>query len=159
MKVEIINFEHGYAADFKRLNVEWLDKYELSEPADISMLENYQTEILDTGGVIFLAKAGEAIVGSAALIQENPGIFELAKMGVSSTFQGKGISKLLLEKCLDEAKKMGAKKLYLVSNSKLTTALSLYEKYGFKHVPVIDNHYSNADVRMEISVPAGFPLQ
>ncbi len=149
-QVSIINFDVQYAADFKRLNLEWLDKYELTEEADLLMLDHPQREILDTGGVIFLAKAGAEIAGSAALIQEKEGEFELAKMSVSSAFQGKGISKLLLEKCLEAGMKLGATKIYLVSNSKLTTALSLYEKYGFKHVPVIDNHYSNADVRMEL---------
>ena len=149
-QVSIINFDVQYAADFKRLNLEWLDKYELTEEADLLMLDHPQREILDTGGVIFLAKAGTEIAGSAALIQEKEGEFELAKMSVNSAFQGKGISKLLLEKCLEEGAKLGATKIYLVSNSKLTTALSLYEKYGFKHVPVIDNHYSNADVRMEL---------
>lgn len=151
MKISIINFEPRYAADFKRLNIEWLDKYELTEPADISMLENYQSEILDTGGAIYLAKAGDEIIGSAALIQEKPGEYELAKMAVTAVWQGKGISKLLIEKCLEKAKELNALKVFLVSNSKLSTALSLYEKYGFKHVPVIDNHYSNADVRMELA--------
>jgi putative acetyltransferase len=150
MKISIIDFTSTHAADFMRLNIEWLDKYELTEPADISMLENYQSEILDTGGVIYLAKAGDDIVGSAALIQEKPGEYELAKMAVTSAWQGKGISKLLIEKCLAKAKELNASKVFLVSSSKLQTALSLYEKYGFKHVPVVDNHYSNADVRMEL---------
>ncbi len=150
MQISIIDFEPQYAADFKKLNVEWLDKYDLTEPADISMLENYQAEILDNGGCIFLAKTGDEIVGSAALIQEKPGEFELAKMAVTAAFQGKGISKLLIEKCIAKAKDLAATKIYLVSNSKLSTAVTLYEKYGFKHVPVIDNHYTNADVRMEL---------
>ena len=149
MQISIIDFETKYAVDFMRLNIEWLDKYELTEPADISMLGNYQSEILDTGGVIYLAKAGEEIIGSAALIQEKPGEYELAKMAVTASYQGKGISKLLIEKCLAKAKELKAAKVFLVSSSKLSTALSLYEKYGFKHVPVVDNHYSNADVRME----------
>lgn len=150
MDITIIDFEPVYAVDFLRLNIEWLDKYELTEPADISMLENYQSEILDTGGCIFLAKAGEEIVGSAALIQDKPGEFELAKMAVTANWQGKGISKLLMEKCLVKAKELAATKVFLVSSSKLNTALSLYEKYGFKHVPVIENHYTNADIRMEL---------
>lgn len=149
MDISIIDFEPKYAEDFKRLNVEWLDKFELTEPADISQLENYQTEILDTGGAIFLAKAGDEIIGSAALVQEKPGEFELAKMAVTEKFQGRGISKMLIEKCLDKATQLGATKLLLVSNHKLTTALSLYEKYGFKHVPVTNTHYVNADVMME----------
>lgn len=150
MQVSIIDFEPKYAADFMRLNVEWLDKYELTEPADISMLQNYQSEILDAGGVIYLAKAGDEMVGSAALIQENPGEYELAKMAVTAAWQGKGISKLLIQKCLEKAKEFKATKVVLVSSTKLGTALSLYEKYGFKHVPVIENHYTNADVRMEL---------
>jgi ribosome biogenesis protein Tsr3 len=52
MQFSIISFESKYAADFIRINLEWLDKYELTEPADIFMLENYQSEILDTGGAI-----------------------------------------------------------------------------------------------------------
>jgi len=150
MDITIIDFEPVYAADFLRLNIEWLHKYELTEPADISMLENYQSEIFDTGGCIFLAKAADEIVGSAALIQDKPGEFELAKMAVTANWQGKGISKLLMEKCLVKAKELAATKVFLVSSSKLNTALSLYEKYGFKHVQVIENHYTNADIRMEL---------
>lgn len=150
MNVSIISFSPQYAADFMRLNIEWLDRYELTEPADISMLQNYQAEILDTGGVIYLAKAGDDIIGSAALIQEGPGEYELAKMAVTAAWQGRGISKLLIEKCIDKAKQLQAVKIFLVSNSKLSTAVSLYEKYGFKHIPVTENHYTNADIRMEL---------
>lgn len=150
MQISVIDFEERYALDFKRLNLEWLEKFDLTEPADISMLENYQSEILDTGGCIFLAKANDTVVGSAALIQDKPGEFELAKMAVTASWQGKGISKMLIEKCIAKAKELSASKIFLVSNSKLSTALLLYEKYGFVHVPVVDNHYTNADVRMEL---------
>jgi len=149
MNISIIDFDPKYAADFKRLNLEWLDKYDLTEPADISMLDNYRQEILATGGVIFLAKAGAEIVGTAALVQETAGVFELAKMAVTATFQGKGISKLLIEKCLEAAKQLNATKVFLLSSTKLSTALSLYEKYGFRHVPVTNTHYATADVMME----------
>ena len=111
MQFSIISFETKYAADFIRINLEWLDKYELTEPADIFMLQNYQSEILDTGGAIFLVKAGDAIVGSAALINEGNGLFELAKMAVTVQFQGRGISKLLMENCLKKAVELGATKV------------------------------------------------
>jgi GNAT superfamily N-acetyltransferase len=152
MQINIIEFDNRYAADFKRLNMEWLDRYGLTEPADIAMLDNYQASILDTGGVIYLAKAGDAIVGSAALIQENPGEFELAKMAVTAAFQGKGISKMLIEKCLDAGRRLGAKKIFLLSSTKLTRALSLYQQYGFRQVPVTISHYATADVKMELLI-------
>ena len=148
--VSIIEFELKYAEDFKKLNLEWLDKYELTEEADLLMLNDPLKQIIDTGGCIFLAKDGETIVGSAALIKETSTQYELAKMAVATDYRGRGISNILIETCLDKAREMGAKRLYLVSNSQLTTAVALYTKYGFKHIPVIDAHYVTADVMMEL---------
>jgi len=149
MDVLIIDYTPAYAADFKKLNLEWLDKYGLTEDGDLLMLDHPEREILDTGGAIYLAKVGNTIAGSAALINEGEGVFELAKMAVIDRYKGQGISKLLIEKCLDKASLLSAKKVYLQSNSQLTTALALYEKYGFRHVPVINSHYATADVMME----------
>lgn len=148
--ISIIDFENKYAGEFKRLNLEWLDKYLLTEEADLLMLNEPNKEIIDTGGCIYLAKHAEEIVGSAALIRSGISEYELAKMTVTESFRGKGISKLLLKKCLNKAAQAGAVKIYLVSNSKLSPAISLYEKFGFRHVPVVDTHYSNADIRMEL---------
>ena len=148
--ISIIDFEPKYAAAFRQLNLEWLQKYGLTEEPDLIMINNPQKEIIDTGGCIFLAQSGENIVGTAALIKESPTQYELVKMAVAPAFQGKGISRLLIEKCLLAAKEMKAKRVYLQSNSQLTTAIGLYEKYGFKHIAVKDAHYLTADVMMEL---------
>lgn len=150
--ISVIEFELKYANDFKRLNLEWLNKFGLTEAADLLMLDNPQKEIIDPGGCIFLAKLDEMIVGSAALRKETFDQYELAKMSVADAFKGKGISKLLIEACLERAKKAGAERIYLSSNSQLTTALNLYQKYGFKYITVKDSHYSTADVMMELII-------
>jgi N-acetylglutamate synthase-like GNAT family acetyltransferase len=149
MKIEIIEFEEKYAADFKRLNLEWLDKYRLTESHDLKILNDPKETILDNGGCIYLATVDEKVIGTAALIDEGSGEYELAKMSVTPEFRGKGISKLLIEKCFQHARQLGAKKILLFSNSKLQTALNLYSSYGFKHVPVTDAPFSTADVKME----------
>lgn len=148
--ISIIDFKPKYAAAFRQLNLEWLQKYGLTEEPDLIMINNPQKEIIDTGGCIFLAQSGENIVGTAALIKESPTQYELVKMAVAPVFQGKGISRLLIEKCLLAAKERKAKRVYLQSNSQLTTAIGLYEKYGFKHIAVKDAHYLTADVMMEL---------
>jgi len=150
--IEIIDYNDKYAADFKRLNLEWLDKYNLTEPADLIVLDNPRRTVIDTGGVIYLALIENKIIGSAALIQEHEGIFELAKMAVSPLWQGKGISRLLIEKCIEKAKVLGAKKILLFSNSQLQAAIGLYTKYGFKHVEVKDSPFLTADIKMELSM-------
>jgi len=147
---EIIDYNDRYKDVFKELNAEWLYKYNLMESHDLEILDNPKKYILDTGGVIYLVKLDDRIVGSAALIKEHDNIYELAKMAVAKDHQGKGLSRLLIEKCLFMAKQLNAGKIILFSNSQLTTAISLYEKYGFKHVPVEDSPFLTADVKMEL---------
>lgn len=148
--IEIISYSDKYHEDFKRLNLEWLDKYNLTESHDLMVLNDPVGTIINRGGFIWLAKADDEIVGTAALMNEGHGIFELAKMSVTEKWQGKGISKLLIETCLGKAKEIGVKKLLLFSNHQLQTALGLYEKYGFQHVEVKDSPFETADVKMEL---------
>lgn len=148
--VEIISYSAVWHDAFKKLNLEWLDKYNLREEADMILLNNPQETVLDKGGVIYFAKAGDAIVGTAALLNEGHDVYELAKMSVTENWQGKGISKLLLEACLKKAGEMGAKKIKLFSNHQLKNALKLYEKYRFEYVDVKDSPFATADIKMEL---------
>jgi GNAT superfamily N-acetyltransferase len=148
--VAIIEYQEKHHEHFRRLNLEWLEKYNLAESHDLEILDDPIGTIVNRGGVIYLAKAGDQIVGSAALMLEDEGVYELAKMAVTAGWQGKGISKLLLEKCLDTARALNAKKLTLYSNSQLQTAISLYKKYGFYHTSVENSPFVTADVRMEL---------
>ena len=150
--IEIIKYENKYQQDFYKLNVAWLDKYHLTESHDLAILDDPQGMIIDKGGFIWLAKEDDAIIGSAAIIKENNNTFELAKMAVDDKYKGRGISKLLIETCINKAKAMGATKLELFSNHQLTTALGLYEKYGFQHVSVTGSPFETADVKMEMEL-------
>jgi putative acetyltransferase len=150
MSIKIIPYRSEHHAIFKQLNLEWLDKYNLTESHDLMVLDDPQATILDRGGFIWLAFADDKVVGSAALMKEHEGEYELAKMAVTADYRGRGISKLLIEACLAKAKEIGAKKLLLFSNHQLQTALKLYEKYGFYHVAVEDSPFETADVKMEL---------
>ena len=81
--VAIIPFESRYAADFKRLNVEWLEKYFTVEPIDEKVLSHPEAAILRPGGRIFLARFKREIVGTSALIKAGRGRYELSKMAVT----------------------------------------------------------------------------
>jgi putative acetyltransferase len=145
-------YEDKYAADFRRINLEWLDKYNLTESHDLMVLDDPRGTIIDRGGIIYLAAAGDEIVGSAALMKEEEGVYEFAKMAVTPAWQGKGISRLLIDACMQTARDWKAKKLTLFSNSQLTTAISLYQKYGFRHVKVEHSPFATADVKMELEM-------
>ncbi|HSB94477.1 MAG TPA: GNAT family N-acetyltransferase [Flavitalea sp.] len=152
MTVEIINYNSRYRRQFREINLEWLDRYNLTESHDLEVLDDPQKTVLDPGGFIFLAVQNGDIVGSAALIPTTEGEFELAKMCVRPEWQGRGVSKLLLNKCIEQAQQVHARRIILYSNSKLQRAISLYERSGFKHVPVNDAPFTTADVKMEMEL-------
>jgi putative acetyltransferase len=150
MDIKIIPYKNDHHAAFRQLNLEWLDHYHLTESHDLMILDDPEGTILNRGGFIWMAEADGQLIGSAGLIREHDGEYELAKMAVTAAYRGKGISKLLIEKCLEKAREIGAKKLSLFSNHQLQTALGLYEKYGFRHVELHDSPFETADVKMEL---------
>ena len=135
---------------FYRLNAQWLERHFRIEDIDRAVLSDPERYILAPGGAIFFARLGGEVIGTCALLQESPGVFELTKMGVDETFRGLGAGKRLLEACIAEFHRRGGKTLFLESNSRLQTALRMYEKAGFVMQPSVreGSHYERADVYM-----------
>lgn len=151
--VKIIPFEEKHIKEFKELNMEWLEGYKLLEPADLKYLDNPFQLIINPGGRILMAIVGDKIVGTCAIVVKNKNIFEMAKLAVSKNAQGQGIGRSLALESIKQAKDMGAKIINLVSNSKLSTAIRLYESLGFEHAPLPDDiDYETADVYMEFKI-------
>ncbi len=59
---------------------------------------------------------------------------ELVKLYLLKAARGKGIGKLLMEQCHQEAKALGFKKIYLETMPELTNAIPLYEKQGYEYL-------------------------
>ena len=150
--VKIIAYNDSYHTYFRQLNVEWLELYGLSETHDFEVLDNPHKYVLQNGGHIFLAQQGDNIVGTAALVKLEDGVYELAKMSVAPAMRGAGIGTLLLQHCLTVAKQLHARQILLYSNSKLQAAIKMYEKFGFKHIPVVDSPFVTADIKMQLSL-------
>ena len=151
--VAIIPFEPRYRDDFKRLNVEWLEKYFYVEHIDVEVLSNPEQEILAPGGFIFFARRGDEIVGTCALIRRPRGRFELSKMAVTERHRGLGIGHELLRAAIACFERLDAAQLFLETNHKLTPALKLYEANGFVRAerPKGPIHYARSDVYMVFS--------
>lgn len=128
----IIEFESRYAADFKQLNLEWLELYFRVEPMDEKIL-SLPEDILRNGGAIWLAQEGGVIVGCCALIAKSERTYELSKMAVTTSAQGKGLGRRLLEASVKSFADIGGRQLFLETNTALKAAIALYESAGFEH--------------------------
>jgi GNAT superfamily N-acetyltransferase len=122
------------------------------EEADHKALDNADSYIINNGGYILVALYENKPVGVCALIKMNdPDYdFELAKMAVSPKAQGKKIGWLIGEAIKEKARQVGAKKLYLESNTILTPAINLYRKLGFIEVFGRPTPYERCNIQMEL---------
>ena len=148
-EVEILPYRNELASRFKDLNIAWLEKYFYVEPHDEVVLSNPEEHIIKKGGHIYFAQFGDAIVGTFALLKQEDGSYELGKMAVNEQHQGKNIGNKLLQHCLEEAKRLGASKVVLFSNTILGPAIHLYKKYGFIEVPMGHSEYKRSNIKME----------
>jgi len=151
--VEIAEFEDQYAADFARLNYEWISKYYTIEEHDHDQLDHPRQYIIEKGGQIFFALTEGHVAGTVALIRVNYDVLELAKMAVSPDFQGYKIGEKLMAACLEYARRADIKCIFLESNTKQFAAINLYRKFGFVETPLDPNsQFVRANIRMELAV-------
>jgi ribosomal protein S18 acetylase RimI-like enzyme len=71
-------------------------------------------------------------------------------MGVSPKTQGLGIGYLLGRACIEKARALGARRVYLESNTRLKPAINLYHKLGFRKVAGPPSPYERCDIQMEL---------
>jgi len=74
---------------------------------------------------------GGGIYPSAGL---PPSICELVKMYLVPSMRGKGLGSLLLDECLQSARRSGYRHVYIETMPEFGKAISLYEKLGFRHL-------------------------
>lgn len=149
--IEIVDFEPAYAEHFERLNREWLEKDFSVEPVDRELFAD-PAVILEGGGAILFARAGQDMVGTCALLRDAQGC-ELSKMAVTERWRGRRIGALLLQAAIDRARALGVDTLHLVTNSRLIPAINLYRKFGFR-VTHSGPHpkYDRGDLMMELTL-------
>jgi ribosomal protein S18 acetylase RimI-like enzyme/predicted transcriptional regulator len=148
--VQIVSFEPKFKQAFRDLNVAWIEKHWDMEPDDYKALDKPTQNIINKGGYIAIALYDDRPVGTAALLKMEDNRIELAKMAVADQTRGMGIGTALAEHAIAKAKALGAKSLYLESNTVLGPAISLYRKLGFKRVSGHDSPYKRCNIQMEL---------
>jgi putative acetyltransferase len=103
------------------------------DPTTDALFELFQTP----GSRYFMALSGDRILGGGGVFPSNglpDGVCELVKMYLHPDARGKGLGKLLVERCLQAAKDLGYRQVYLETMPELKRALSLYEQLGFRYL-------------------------
>ena len=148
--VRIIDYEPRHQAAWEGLNITWISRDYEVEDIDRETLGNPGKYFLDGGGAVLLAEKDGEIIGTVALQPFGNGAYELAKMTVAEKARGLKIGEKLGWAALERARKLGAKKVFLYSNTKAYQAINLYFKLGFRVVGLDSQEFKRANIQMEI---------
>lgn len=151
--VEIVAWRPALRDHFERLNRAWLEAFDLLEDGDLVYLRDPEASILAGGGQIFFALDDDSVIGTCAAIRRSETTVELAKLGVSPGAQNRGVGRRLCEAVIELARRSGAARVVLTSNTRLTAALRLYRALGFRDAPVPDGlPFVTVDVYMVLEL-------
>lgn len=157
--MRITGYSPDYAEDFARLNYQWIEHYFRIEDEDRAALDHPEAYAIEPGGEIFFLLIDEQVVGTAAMVPKafhaSGGVarFELAKMAVDPSLQGRGLGKGLLAHAIDYARDQGANEVVLSTNDILTPALTVYRDAGFVAQPAAqDERYERSNLFMVLTV-------
>lgn len=99
--------------------------------------DHLSSQFAGPGRIYYVALADGEITGGAGIHPLDNGastICELQKMYLLPAARGRGLGKLLMEKCLQFARENGYQKCYLETMPGLRQAIRLYERSGFRYL-------------------------
>lgn len=150
--MEIVAYNSRYAKDFAALNTAWIEQFfEHLEEEDIHTFQNVEQEISAGGMIYFCLEEGE-VMATCMTRKIDSRTWEICKLAASERYKGRGAGNAVFKKCMEYAIMHGAKRLFILSNSRLKTALHIYQKYGFREIKLDNYEYERGDIAFEFIV-------
>lgn len=105
------------------------------------------------GSKYFVAELEGNLAGGAGIFPTEglpEGICELVKMYLAPESRGRGIGRILIEKCMEFAASIGKHSIYLETLPELTIAVKVYEHLGFRYLakPLGDTKHTGCSLWM-----------
>ena len=123
---------------------------ELGKKFEPSGRHSFYNDIDNEFEIFFCLVDQEKVIGTVALKKVDDYTVELKAMYLDRDYRGKGLGRRLMDKAVDEAKRLGFKSIVLDSMSQYKDALRLYEKTGFKMTERYnDNVYADVFMRLD----------
>ncbi len=108
--------------------------FSIMDPEVDHMYEAYQAD----DSAFFVVEGPNGVVGCAGiapLAGGDPGIGELKKMYFLDEARGHGLGRQMVELCIETARKLGFRRMYLETVGRMEAANQLYRKLGFQLLP------------------------
>lgn len=150
--MHIEEYKKEYKKYFIEFNTQWItENFGHTEPEDKLMFDSVD-EILADGAMIYFAVEGKNVLACCMTHIIKGDEWEICKLASNSKISHKGAGTAVFNACFDYAIANGARRLFLISNTKLKPALHIYEKAGFRQIVLDDYEYERGDIAFEYTV-------
>lgn len=150
--MKIIPYDKKYRQDFIDLNTKWIEEiFGVVEEHDRETFENIDS-LIDGGAMIYFSVSGDTVLACCMAAPAGGGDWEICKLASNPERDHKGCGSAVFLACCKWAEEHGAKRLFIVSSTKLKPALHIYEKYGFREVKLDDYGYARGDIALEKTI-------
>ena len=108
--------------------------FNLDVENEVNFTMNNLDKFAEPDGRLLLVEVDSEIAGTISLrkIREDAG--EIKRMYVKPKFRGKKLGNLMVEKVISISEENGFSKLFLDTSLFMSSAVSLYKKYGFNEI-------------------------
>lgn len=150
-EMKVVPYQKRFKKDFISLNLGWIKKYFRVEPQDTEMLNNVE-DYIDKGTAVYFAEQQGRAIATCMVIPRTDQVWEICKLATDEQYMGRGAGSAVLKACIEYAKEHKAKKLMIVSNTVLSSAMHLYAKFGFKKVSINNMEYERVNIQLELDL-------
>jgi GNAT superfamily N-acetyltransferase len=151
-QLKIVAFASSHSNAFRDLNLDWIEEYFAIEELDRKHLNFPRESFIDSGGAILMAEMDGEAVGCCGLLRHGDDVYEVSKMAVKRGYRGCGIGAELLGAIITLARSRGARRLEIISSTRLETALRLYRRMGFVEVPLDTDVYARGNIALALDL-------
>ena len=110
-------------------------------------LDDIEIHYVRPGHRFVLVERDGALVGTGALIEEEPGVGRLVRMSVSRHHRGQGIGRALVSHLIAEARARDYRRVVIETNDDWWDAIGLYRACGF-----VEFDRRDGDVHMRLDL-------
>lgn len=150
--MKITEYNARYKDSFIKFNTDWIvDNFGYLEKEDIETFEKIDEELAN-GGMIYFAVENDIPLATCMAKPMDSNTWEICKLGSDKNRAHKGCGSAVFEAAMQWAIHHGAKRLFILSNSKLKPAIHIYKKFGFREIKLDDYEYARGDIAFELLI-------
>ena len=145
MDIQIFQYKESHLGEIRIILNEYLSfiakelinvpfNFNLDIEHEVNLTMNNLDKFAEPDGRILLIKVDSKIAGTISLrkIREDAG--EIKRLYIKPEFRGNKLGNLLMNEVIKISKENEFRKLYLDTANFMSSAISLYQKYGFKEI-------------------------